>query len=292
MRCIAVCGWLPLVLACSFDATGIGESPGVAMTQTGVATTETGDPPNPTSTGAPLTGTDGSTGITGGGSSSTGAVDPSTGPADPTTGTTTTIDPTTTSDTTTTGSDTTTTGDDTSTGELDQTTGPDPCAMPTKVIVLAVDSSVAAPMGKYVSNQGEGTVVYSIEAEKGTADFAVTLACPGEVAVWARVLDLNPGINDDDPDSLHIRVDGGEEKTWFYGCQTGGMTAGYRWLRIRTGVQGEECDQAVTLAPNLQAGTHNFMLRNREAMNNKQHVAAVARILVTTDLNYVPGGDD
>lgn len=290
MRSIAACAWLPLALACSFDASGVGEAASEVAVVTSSGSTSTGEPPGPTSTGAPDPTTDT-------GDVTTGLIDPTTGAVDPTTGTSTTTapDPTTTTDTTTTtttGDDTTTTGDDTSTGEPDQTTGPDPCETPTKLVLQASDATVTAPMAKYVSNQGEGMVVYSTVENQGTADFAATLACPGELAVWARVLDLKPGINGNDPDSLFIRVDGGEERTWFYGCQTEDLDAGYNWLRLYTGVQGETCDKAVLLTPNLAAGAHNLVFRNREPMNNEQHVAAIARVLVTSDLAYVPTDDD
>lgn len=294
MRCIAVCGWLSFAAACSFEATGLGDTPGAPDPSTSlVVTTEAAS-----STGAPVTGTDASTGVVTG-DGTTGAVDPSTGAPDPTTGTSapdpTTGDGTTTTGdgtTTTTGDDTTTTTGDDTTGMPDQTTGPDPCEMATTVKVLAADATIAEPMVKMMSMmQGEGMVVYSTVADMGTADLAVTIACPGDFAVWARVLEQNPGINDNDPDSFHIRIDGGAEQTWFYGCQTMNTNPGYRWLRVRTGKQGEQCNQAVSLTPNLGAGTHNFMFRNREASNGSGHVAALSRLLVTTDMNYVPTDD-
>jgi hypothetical protein len=292
MRCIAACGWLSLALACSFDASGLGDTPGAPDLSTSLAASTGGS----SSTGAPVTGTEAVTG-SGTGDGTSGAVDPSTGAPDPTTSTGTPPDPTTgdgtttTGATTTTGDDTTTTGVDMTTGLPDQTTGPDPCESVSKVKVLALDATISEPMVKVVSMMGnEGTVVYSQVAEMGTADFAVSLECPGEYAVWARVLDQNPGINGSDPDSFHLRIDGGVEQTWFYGCQTDGMSSGYRWLR--TGILDTPCNESVALTPNLTAGTHNFMFRNREASNGFGHVAALSRLLVTTDMDYVPTGDD
>ena len=74
---------------------------------------------------------------------------------------------------------------------------------------------------------------------------------------------------------------------WLYGCQTEGKSDGYHWLRVRMGVPGDPCDTFVDLTPQLAAGAHTISFRNREPQYNSA-AAAVSRVLVTTDLGFVP----
>ncbi len=173
----------------------------------------------------------------------------------------------------------------------DDSTGGPSCPQPYKQIVLVADASVLAPMEKSQSMMGEGTVAFSGEAEKGIVNFPVAPPCAGPVAVWARVQDLKEGVNDKDPDSFYTHADNEAETAWLYGCQTYDMPVGYHWLRVQSGVPGEKCNTYTDWIPQLDAGAHTISLRNREGQSGMA-VAAVARLLVTSDFNYVPNGND
>jgi hypothetical protein len=274
-----------LVAACSFDATGqtgaSGGGAGVGMTTGTGAVTTTGEP-----------GTSGGSGATSGGvgmSGTTAAIDPTTG-ADSSTGPATTTPPPVTTGGETTTSDETTMAPDpsTTTGTGDETTsGGDGCPGPVKILELVADADLDFPMEFEVSGSGEGTIATSGYSDVGTVEFTVDIPCAGEYAVWARVYDGNPGVHDyADPDSYYVRVDGGAEFTWFYGCQTEDANQAWNWLRTR-GV-GDDCgdfdDWTLPLAP----GPHVIRFRNRESQTNGGTRAAIARILVTDDPGYVP----
>lgn len=110
--------------------------------------------------------------------------------------------------------------------------------------------------------------------------------------MWGRVLDNTPGVKlDDDPDSFWVRADDGPETGWFYGCQTIMQAAGYRWLRVTSGMLNQSCNAAQPWTLNLTAGSHTVHLRNREPVGD-DNVAAIARVLVTNDLDYVPAAPD
>lgn len=275
MRPVLPWGLLALALGCSFDASGItesGSSNGVTASGGAVDPTGSGDAGSsggettapgssgavePVTTSASDTGQAATTEL-----STTSASDPSTGEAPGSTG-----------------------------GPPDESTGGPSCPQPYKQIVLVADAMVIAPMEKSQSMMGEGTVAFSSKPEMGIVNFPVAPPCAGPVAVWARVQDLEEGIHDKDPDSFYTHADNDGEAAWLYGCQTFGMPVGYHWLRVRTGVPGEQCDTYTDWSPQLGAGDHVISLRNREGQSGMA-VAAVARLLVTSDFNYVPTGND
>jgi len=192
-----------------------------------------------------------------------------------------------TTDGTTTGLTTDSTTTDGTTTGVPETTGPPVCdAMVVKEILLVADAVITAPMEKIMSGKGEGMVALSEVAEEGTVSFSVDLPCDGTYAVWGRAQDTNPGNVNADPDSYFVRVDGGEEGGWFYGCQTNGLASGYHWLRVTTA--GMPVCGGGVWSPQLAAGSHTFTLRNREPVAFDDDVAAVARLLITNDMNYVP----
>lgn len=294
MRRVLAWGPLALALGCSFDASGIAESsaagPGGTSSSGGPgdpASDPVGDPgssgPGP-GTVSVTTGGEG----TGEGSSS-GAVDPVTtgGP-----------EPMTTDPSTTTGQpDPSTSGPDETTGEPPDdttTTGAPMCPQFYKQIVTVEQAMVVAPMGKHDSMIETSVVAYSGMMEMGLINFPVTPPCDGPVAVWARVLDANPGsYGQGDPDSFYPHVDNEAETGWFYGCQSGGLEDDeYYWFRVRGGMVGQQCNTYTDWTPQLSAGPHTVTLRNREGQNQQLEVAAVSRLLVTSDLNYVPNGND
>lgn len=270
-----------LVCGCSFDASGIAESSAAGPGSGGSTAGSSGGGPG--SGGVVTTGEQGSGsgGSSGGAGPETTGGPGSSGPG--TTDLTTTTDP----------SESSTSGPDSSSGSDETTTtGAPSCPLPYKQIVKVADASVVAPMAKYMSGMGEGTVAYSADPEKGIVTFTIEPPCDGPVAVWARVQDADPGVHMmKDPDSFYPHVDNLPEAGWAYGCQTEGMDAGYHWLRVRMGNIGDECDTFVDLSPQLTAGAHTISLRNREGQSGMA-VASIARLLVTADMNYVPGGGD
>ncbi len=201
-------------------------------------------------------------------------------------------------DTSTTGSptpDTTTTTSETSettaaetttaatTGDLDDTCG----AAYVQIPALVEDAKIEFPMISKLSQTGEGEIATSAIPELGTVDFTVELSCAASYTIWARVFDNIPGSQFNDPDAFYARADDSEEVPWSYGCDTAGRDPGWSWQRIRS---TPSCDSATDWTPKLAAGTHHIVLRNREgaAQDNQ---AAIARILVTSDPNYVPSTD-
>lgn len=283
MRSVSPWAVTVFALGCSFDASGIAESsaagPGPGSS-TGAAGSS-GALPGSSSGEAVTTGGAG-TGSVG----SSGPVEPGTSGGPGTSGST-GPEP----GTTTTGPEpgTSTSGVVDSTGPVDEstTTGAPVCPQPYTQIVRVKDASVVAPMGKFMSGMGEGVIAYSSEAEQGVVTFPFELPCAAQVAIWARVQDANDGVNNNDPDSFYPHVDDQAEAGWPYGCQTEGLADGYHWLPVRMGEIGEPCDQFADLRPQLAAGAHTLSLRNREPQSGMA-VASVARVLVTSDLEYVP----
>jgi hypothetical protein len=85
-----------------------------------------------------------------------------------------------------------------------------------------------------------------------------------------------------------VSIDGGNDPTWFYGCQTEGENDGWSWQIMKAGTLNANCNTAVDVTASLPAGTVQVELRNREVVNFNDDSAHVARILVTNDANYVP----
>lgn len=278
---------LALVVACTYDGSGQGEPPDPETSSGADAATSTGAP---ATTSGPATSlmTGGETGDGASGDAS-GAT---TGEAALTeAGTTSTATSSATSEATT--AETSTTDETTGEPPPPETTGPPSCEeMFYKGIALVLDAQVVPPMVAEMSTKGEGIVAYSSQSEQGTVTFSFDLPCAGSFALWGRVLDAEPGVNNYDPDSFYVRVDGGAEGGWYYGCQTTGLPSGYHWLRVRTGQQGAPCDQQAPLTVDLSAGVHTVTLRNREQQDGQGNVAAVARVLLVNDPNYTPAPPD
>lgn len=176
----------------------------------------------------------------------------------------------------------------------DATTGPpvDPCEAPAPVTfeIDVTQAVIAAPMQLDVS-VSEGPYAYSEVANQGQASFQFLVPCQAEFRVWARVYD--PGVGADgltftDPDSYLVAFDGEADTEWWYGCQTydadlfGSVWA---WEPVRDNPICIDGDFRRTLSP----GTHLLHLTNREAGNHASaNVAAVARVVVTSDPAYAP----
>ncbi len=265
MRCRVGVGLLPLALACSFDAAGLG---GAAPSASGGA--ESGATSSSGSTSASSsTGMVSEASTAGEGEAEAEAEAEVTGTTEP--------DPVVTS----------TTGDASSSGDA-ESTGPADCNSEFyKTVALVAGATVVPPMVSEMSEKGEGMVASSAVGGAGSVTFRLDVPCDGEYAVWGRVLDYYPGIHDYDPDSFYVLGGADPEFTWFYGCQTDDEPV-YRWLRMRVRAEGGDCDDAENWTPTLTAGTQFITLRNRESINIYGEVAVIARLLVTNDMDYVP----
>lgn len=165
----------------------------------------------------------------------------------------------------------------------------DPCA-PYTLEIDAAHAMLAAPM-QLDTSVGEGTYAYSEVANQGRASFQFTLPCEAEVRAWARVYD--PGVGIDaidftDPDSFLVAFDGEGDTQWWYGCETADdalFGGAWAWVTL---MDNPYCI-GNQFRRTLSAGTHLLHLTNREAGNHDAaRVAAVARVVVTTDPAYAP----
>lgn len=278
---LAVCLGLPLALACGFDSTGVGDGKGVPPVTT--------VPAESTSVADETEAGGASEGLTSGGVSVSGTSG-GVSTADGTTGpgvVTLTTDASTSGDDTTT---TTTLDPDTTMPDPSTTMAPDPSCpgpMPT-MMVLAEDAALEFPMIQEMSQMGEQTICSSGILELGTAEFAFDIPCLDDYAVWVRVYDAWDGTHDSgDPDSYYVRVSGGDEFTWFYGCQTFGAPNDWGWRRVRV-LDGNDCNEFTEWTPQLGPGTHYIRLRNRESERGDGVRAAIARVILSNDPNFVP----
>lgn len=272
-----------LALACGFDSTGVGDGKGVppvttvAPGSTSVAeeTGSGGESEGLTSGGVSVSGTTGGVGSTDGTTGSgmvTLTTDPGATTGDGTTSTTTTLDP------------------DTTLPDPSTTMAPDPsCLGPmAPLMVLAQDASIEFPMVYEQSQMGEGTICSSGIPELGLAEFEFDVPCLDDWAVWARVYDAWDGTHDmGDPDTYHVRVSGGDEFVWYYGCQTFGAPDDWGWRRVRV-LSGNDCNTFTEWTPQLGPGPQVVRLRNRESERGNGVRAAVARVILSNDPNFVP----
>ena len=175
----------------------------------------------------------------------------------------------------------------------DETTGSpaDPCENPPPVTfeIDVTQAMLAAPM-QLGDSPSEGPYAYSETAEQGRASFEFQVPCEAEFRAWARVYDPGVGVDwlEPGPDSFFVSVDGEDTTEWWYGCQTadaGAFGGAWTWELLMDNPYCIASDFRRTLSP----GTHLLHLTNREGgahgMNN---VAAVARVVVTSDPTYVP----
>ncbi|WP_181234120.1 hypothetical protein [Enhygromyxa salina] len=263
-----VCACLVLGTGCGFDATGAGDSPEAADDTGGDGDGDPGD-------GDPGDG-DGDSGDgdgdPGDGDGDTGDGDGDTGDGDGDTG-----------------------DGDGDTGDGDGDTGdgdgdPDPCAGFTyQTLMLASHGETELPMDIYGDpNQNPGVFAQSQEEGAGTITWTFELVCPAEVVIWGLVWDSKPGIEGNDPDSFWVRVDGEDpEHKWVYGCHTENIQSNWSYQPVSHN-QGTDFCMVEDLSWNLAAGMHTLRFRNREFSATAVDAAAVGRVLVTTDMNYVP----
>lgn len=179
-------------------------------------------------------------------------------------------------------------------GGDDTTAGPtvDPCEMPAPftIEIDVTEALLAAPM-QLGTSPTEGTFAYSEVANQGRASFQFIVPCQAEYRAWARVYD--PGVGLDafdfsDPDSFLVAFDGEGDTEWWYGCQMADAAAfgsAWAWEQVMDNAWCSTDELRRTLLP----GTHLLHLTNREPGNLLlSSVAAVSRVVVTSDPAYVP----
>jgi hypothetical protein len=170
--------------------------------------------------------------------------------------------------------------------------GVDPCAEPVPVTfeIDVTEALLSDPMQLGMSGT-EGAYAYSEVAGQGEASFQFLVPCEAEFRAWARVYDPAVGISGvdySDPDSFLVAFDGEADTEWWYGCQTNdGAVSGSVWAWAVL-MDNAWCTDTEFLRT-LTAGTHLLHLTNREAGNHAmQTVAAVTRVVVTSDPAYAP----
>ena len=200
-----------------------------------------------------------------------------------------------------------TTDEDTSTGPAPTTETPDTsssssdsgepdCSGEQTLVADFAQEDLVDPMALSFASDPVGVYAYSEEEGEGAVAVAFEIECGGEYILWALVHDEDTEPFDDggNADAYAVRVDGGEEREWSYGCTTFFQVDPWSYERVglatvlNCGVQED-----VTYA--LNAGFHTATFTNLEAGshggNNPGSVAAIARITLTTDPDYIPDPD-
>jgi hypothetical protein len=137
-------------------------------------------------------------------------------------------------------------------------------------------------------DQSPGIWAQSEVPEEGTIAWKFDVECAAKVVAWGVVWDLKPGPGlQDDADSYWVQIDGEQpEDKWVYGCGTGDLEGGWSYQRMNHNAGTDTCEIEERIW-DLAAGNHELRLRNREG-SDFQGAAGVARVLITTDANYVP----
>lgn len=188
-------------------------------------------------------------------------------------------------------------------GDMDDTTGAmsESCENPEPVTIdMSVEeATIVSPMRR-TTLPGYWSYAFSEETALGRASFEFQVPCPGEFRVFAFVYDSGVGLDAGtvgDPDAYRVAIDDDTPVDWFYGCQTidDGVN-GHVWTWLPVVSHGLFCkdeDYSRTLSP----GVHLLHLTNREAGDHQSSdgtttyvgdVAAVSRVVITSDPNYSP----
>jgi hypothetical protein len=173
------------------------------------------------------------------------------------------------------------------TSGTDDSGAPIDCGVPSIFELDIEDASVIPPMTTQ-DVQGVGLAAYSEWSDDGELEFTIDVACPGTYFLHGFVLDLWSGVHSyQDPDSYVVSWPG-SSITWYYGCQTGGLSEGWHWLPVTYVAEGGYCEDAARIELTLGQGEHVITLHNREGATWDDYVAAIARLVVTNDPDYTP----
>ena len=139
---------------------------------------------------------------------------------------------------------------------------------------MTVQTDLDASSGRYVAvPDGEGND--APEGGEGHVAFEFEVERAGEYVVWARVIG-----KDDNDNSFYVSMGDGPERRWdVLDDEGGGDVEDWTWLPVAA--RGES---GVALRYRLGAGAHTLRVRNREDGTR------LDRVLVTSDLDYVPQG--
>jgi hypothetical protein len=153
----------------------------------------------------------------------------------------------------------------------------------------AEDAMLVAPMELAPAPllPGEHLLARSYAGQAGTITFDFDLPCATSVEIHALVWDATSGIiQDNDPDSYVVSVDGGPEVVWTYGCGSADVPdQSWLWQRVASS-RRTACDDT-PLALDLSAGPHELVLLNRESGGGTVY-AAIAAVVVTSDPSFDP----
>ncbi|MEM7158586.1 MAG: hypothetical protein AAF799_37445 [Myxococcota bacterium] len=188
-----------------------------------------------------------------------------------------------------------------STSEADDSTssssGPDPvtgtdteACEPTEpdTLLWAEDALVLPPMElrEAIYLPGKPQMARSLLAEMGSVTFGFELECASTVTIFGLVWDIAQGTQPDNSDSFLVSVDGQPEELWEYGCQTEGLgDMAWAWLPLEA-AGPMDCSPTM-MSFELEAGTHELTLRNRE-QGVGEDFAAIAALVVTDDPSFDP----
>ena len=182
--------------------------------------------------------------------------------------------------------------------------GPFDCETPAlfaEVQLVAEATSVADPMivvAGWGDLPGDPDVAYSPTAEQGTITFTVDVPCDGTYHVWGLVWDRHHGVNScsgvTNPDAFFVRVAGGSDDQWSYGCQ-GCENADAIWAWTSTRRYIASGCQTEALSYDLQVGTNTIEFRNLEASTfddpTAPNVAAIAGMAIANASDYDPNAE-
>ncbi len=162
----------------------------------------------------------------------------------------------------------------------------EPACEPETQALYADAAMLTEPMSLGEAEMLQRDVARSHMADMGTMTMEFSTTCAGPIYVWALVWDHNGGIEPENPDSLYITIDDGEEQTWIYGCGTDEDTDMRWWWLPVDAWSGSECDHA-PLELDLPEGDHTIVIRNREDGVDVD-VAAIAAVVVSHDMEADP----
>ena len=186
----------------------------------------------------------------------------------------------------------------------EESTGPtvDMCDNPPffKQVVTAGDMGVtfSGPMDTHADASLPGGTYFASEVEEqGIADFPWEAPCNDEYFLWARVWDDVGGASpDNDPDTYYVVMDEGGQAFWRYGCQPNFVlpTPSWYWVKVQEALV---CLDVDPVSYTIDAGPHIAHFRNREEGAHDDddppgRIAAITRILITNDPNYVPSNTE
>ncbi|RMG94138.1 MAG: hypothetical protein D6705_16985 [Deltaproteobacteria bacterium] len=119
---------------------------------------------------------------------------------------------------------------------------------------------------------------WSPEADAGRITWSFEALDDLQADIYALVYDDLPGLQNLDPDSYWLSLDGGPEMRWAYGCYTASWPeARWGWVPLLPLVSGNCSADAPTY--DVPAGVHTISLRNNEP-EQQGRIASIAAIYI------------